>query len=130
MSETPARQRIDKWLFFSRIAKSRTLAQEWIEGGHVSVNGEKVRRSSAEVGPGDRLEVLAERRTHVLVVRAPGARRGPYEEARLLYDDQSPPPERLTPFEQAQRAPGAGRPEKKERRALERLRGRLPPEGG
>lgn len=130
MSETPARQRIDKWLFFTRIAKSRTLAQEWIEGGHVSVNGEKVRRSSAEVRPGDRLEVLAERRTHVLVVRAPGTRRGPYEEARLLYDDESPPPERLTPFEQAQRAPGAGRPEKKERRALERLRGRLPPEGG
>lgn len=130
MTETPARQRIDKWLFFARVAKSRTLAQEWIEGGHVSVNGEKVRRSSAEVRPGDRLEVLAERRTYILVVRAPGTRRGPYEEARLLYDDQSPPPERLTPFEQAQRAPGAGRPEKKERRALDRLRGRPPADGG
>jgi len=123
MTEPSARQRIDKWLFFARIAKSRTLAQEWIEGGHVSVNGEKVRRSSAEVRPGDRLEVLAERRTHVLVVKAPGDRRGPYEEARLLYDDESPPPEKLTPFEQAQRAPGAGRPEKKDRRALDRLRG-------
>lgn len=127
---TPARQRIDKWLFFARLAKSRTLAQEWIEGGHVSVNGEKVRRSSAEVRIGDRLEVLAERRTYVVVVRGPGARRGPYEEARLLYDDESPPPERLTPFEQAQRAPGAGRPEKKDRRALEKLRGRPPSEGG
>ena len=126
----PARQRIDKWLFFTRIAKSRTLAQEWVEGGHVTVNGETVRRSSTEVRVGDRLEVLAERRTHVLVVKAPGTRRGPYEEARLLYEDESPPPERLTPFEQAQRAPGAGRPEKRERRALDRLRGREPGESG
>ena len=126
----PARQRIDKWLFFTRIAKSHTLAQEWVEGGHVTVNGETVRRSSAEVRVGDRLKVLAERRTHVLVVKAPGMRRGPYEEARLLYDDESPPPERLTPFEQAQRAPGAGRPEKRERRALDRLRGREPGESG
>ena len=130
MAETPARQRIDKWLFFTRIAKSRTLAQEWVEGGHVSVNGEKVRRSSADVRVGDRLEVLAERRTYVLVVRAPGARRGPYEEARLLYDDESPPQERLTLFEQAQRAPGAGRPEKRERRALDRLRSGEPDESG
>ena len=130
MVETPARQRIDKWLFFARIAKSRTLAQEWVEAGHVSVNGEKVRRSSADVRVGDRLEVLAERRTYLLVVKDPGTRRGPYEEARQLYDDESPPLERLTPFEQAQRAPGAGRPEKRERRALDRLRGREPDEGG
>jgi ribosome-associated heat shock protein Hsp15 len=130
MAEPPARQRIDKWLFFTRIAKSRTLAQEWIEGGHVSVNGEKVRRSSAEVRVGDRLEVLAERRTYVLTVKAPGTRRGPYEEARLLYDDESPPQERLTLFEQAQRAPGAGRPEKRDRRALDLLRGRGTDESG
>jgi ribosome-associated heat shock protein Hsp15 len=131
MTETPpARQRIDKWLFFARIAKSRTLAQDWVEGGHVSVNGEKLRRSSAEVRPGDRLDVLVDRRTYVLVIRATGMRRGPYEEARLLYEDLSPPPERLTPFEQAQRAPGSGRPEKKDRRALDRLRSRPSSDGG
>jgi ribosome-associated heat shock protein Hsp15 len=121
---SPARQRIDKWLFFARIAKSRTLAQTWVEAGHVSVNGEKVRRPSAEVKSGDKLEVVVERRTYVLVVKEPGVRRGPYEEARLLYDDQSPPPEKLSPFEQAQRMPGSGRPEKKERRELDRLRAR------
>lgn len=130
MAETPARQRIDKWLFFARIAKSRTLAQDWVEGGHVSVNGEKVRRSSADIRTGDRLEILAERRTYILVVKAPGSRRGPYEEARLLYDDESPPQERLSAFEQAQRAPGTGRPEKKDRRALDRLRGGFPDDGG
>lgn len=130
MAETPAgRQRIDKWLFFTRIAKSRTLAQAWVEAGHVSVNGEKVRRPSAEVKPGDRLEVIVERRTLVLVVKAPGDRRGPYEEAKLLYDDESPPQERLTLFEQAQRVPGSGRPEKKERRDLDRLRGRASYDG-
>ena len=130
MTDQPARQRIDKWLFFARIAKSRSLAQDWIEGGHVSVNGAKVRRSSAEIRPGDRLEVLVERRTYILVVKAPGDRRGPYAEARLLYDDESPVPEKLTPFEQAQRAPGSGRPEKKDRRALDRLRAHLSDQEG
>jgi ribosome-associated heat shock protein Hsp15 len=125
MDQAPsARQRIDKWLFFARIAKSRTLAQGWIEAGHVAVNGDKVRRPSAEVKIGDRLEVIAERRTIVVVVKAPGDRRGPYDEAKLLYEDLSPPQEKLTPFEQAQRVPGTGRPEKKDRRELDRLRGR------
>lgn len=116
------RQRIDKWLFFARIAKSRTLAQEWIEAGHVTVNGEKVRRPSADVKVGDKVEVTTRDRDLVLVVQAPGERRGPYEEARHLYEDQSPPRERLTPFEQAQRDPGRGRPEKKERRDIARLK--------
>lgn len=116
------RQRIDKWLFFARIAKSRTLAQNWVASGHVTVNGEKVRRSSAEVKIGDRVEVLTRERDFVLVVQAPGERRGPYEVARHLYEDQSLPRERLTPFEQAQRDPGAGRPEKKARRDIDRLK--------
>jgi ribosome-associated heat shock protein Hsp15 len=125
MADAPAaRQRIDKWLFFTRTAKSRTLAQGWIEAGHVSVNGAKVRRPSAEIKVGDRLEVVVERRTYVLVVKAPGDRRGPFEDARRLYEDLSPPPEKLTLFEQAQRTPGSGRPEKKDRRDLDRFLGR------
>jgi ribosome-associated heat shock protein Hsp15 len=116
------RQRIDKWLFFARMAKSRTLAQEWVEAGHVKVNGEKVRRSSADIRIGDRIEVTTRERDLVLVVKAPGERRGPFEEARHLYDDLSPPPARHTPFEQAQREAGSGRPEKKERREIDRLK--------
>jgi ribosome-associated heat shock protein Hsp15 len=119
------RQRIDKWLFFARIAKSRTLAQGWVEAGHVKVNGEKVRRPSADIKVGDRLEITTVEKDVVLVVKAPGDRRGPYEEARLLYEDLSPPREKLTRFEQAVRAPGAGRPEKKQRREVDRLKGRL-----
>ena len=64
-------QRIDKWLFFARIAKSRTLAQSWIEAGHVTVNGEKMRRTSADIRPGDRVEVVVERRTHFGLVVNP-----------------------------------------------------------
>lgn len=122
--QSGSRQRIDKWLFFARILKSRTLAQERVSAGHVRVNGQVVRQPSHLVGPGDRLEVALERRDLILVVTNAGERRGPYEEARLLYEDLTPPlseGERLGPLEQATRLPGAGRPTKKERRAIDRL---------
>jgi ribosome-associated heat shock protein Hsp15 len=116
------RQRIDKWLYFARMAKSRTLAQDWVEAGHVTVNGNKIRRSSAEIYPGDRVEVTTRERDLVLVVKAPGERRGPFAEACQLYEDRSPPPVKRTRFEQAQREAGSGRPEKKERREIDRLK--------
>ena len=119
-----SRQRIDKWLFFARMVKSRSLAQSHIQSGHVRINGERCNHPSQMVKPGDRIELTLERRDVVLVVRLAGERRGPYEEARLLYDDQSPPPDeakRLTAYEQAIRATGTGRPTKKERRAIDRL---------
>jgi ribosome-associated heat shock protein Hsp15 len=125
MTDQPARQRLDKWLFFARIAKSRTLAQTWVEAGQVTVNEEKARRPSADVKVGDRLEIITSERDLVLLVKAPGESRRPYEEAKLLYEDVSPPREKLTRFEQATRAPGAGRPEKKDRREIDRLKGRL-----
>jgi ribosome-associated heat shock protein Hsp15 len=119
------RQRIDKWLFFARIAKSRTLAQSWVDAGQVTVNDERVRRPSADVKVGDRLEIITAERDLILIVKAAGESRRPYDEARLLYEDISPPRERLTRFEQATRLPGSGRPEKKERRETDRLKGRL-----
>ncbi|WP_416407732.1 RNA-binding S4 domain-containing protein [Agrobacterium rosae] len=118
------RQRLDKWLFFARMVKSRSLAQSYILSGNVRVNGNAVRQSSHLVKPGDRLELFFERSNKLLVVLASGERRGPYEEAKLLYDDQTPPPapgDRMTPLEQAMREPGSGRPTKKERRALDRF---------
>jgi len=117
------RQRIDKWLFFTRMVKSRSLAQSHIQSGHVSINGSRCAQPSQMVKVGDRIELKLERRDIILVVRLPGERRGPYEEARLLYEDLTPPDEakRLTPYEQAIRATGSGRPTKKERRAIDRL---------
>lgn len=98
------RQRIDKWLFFSRLCKSRSLAQDLVEAGLVRVNGETVTQPSRLVKPGDRLDLQLESRDLVVLVRGGGNRRGPYEEARLLYDDLSKGGQpTLTPFERAQR---------------------------
>ena len=125
-----ARQRIDKWLFFTRVAKSRSLAQGLLNSGHVKVNGTSIRQPSFQVKIGDKLEIKLERRDIILVVKSAGLRRGPYEEAKLLYEDLTPPrevTERLTALEQAQRVRGSGRPTKKERRETDRL---LPEAGG
>jgi ribosome-associated heat shock protein Hsp15 len=119
-----SRQRIDKWLFFARMVKSRSLAQVYVQNGSVRVNGERVVQPSHGVKAGDRIEFALERRDIVLLVRLPGERRGPFEEAKLLYEDLTPPPDearRLTSFEQALRAPGTGRPTKRDRRAVDRL---------
>lgn len=121
---TNTRQRIDKWLFFARMAKSRSIAQAMLRSNHVRVNGELVSQASFQVKPGDRIDLKLERRDLVLEVKTGGERRGPFEEARLLYEDLTPPAEevkKLTLFEQAQRMPGSGRPTKKDRRALDRL---------
>ena len=127
MTEKPQgdlRQRVDKWLFFTRMVKSRSLAQGLLSAGHVKVNGLSIRQPSFQVKAGDKVEIAMERRDVVLVVRSGGERRGPYEEAKLLYEDLTPPreeTERLTTLEQAQRAKGSGRPTKKERRETDRL---------
>lgn len=108
--EAPAgtRQRIDKWLFFARMVKSRASAQALIEAGSVTINGRPIRHASDVVRPGDNVGLLLERRDVLLVVRSGGARRGPPREARQLYDDLSEPVSaqtRLTPFERALRRP-------------------------
>ena len=84
------RQRLDKWLFFSRALKSRTLAQKLIESGAVRVNSERTLASDHRVGPGDVLTMTINRRLLVWRIRDPGMRRGPASEAALLYDDLSP----------------------------------------
>lgn len=84
------RQRIDKWLFFARVMKSRTLAAKLVQAGRVRVNGEKAAQASDTVRAGDVLTLNLDRRIAVLRVLAPGERRGPYEEARTLYEDLSP----------------------------------------
>lgn len=121
------RQRIDKWLFFARVAKSRTLGAKLAQGGHVRVNGTKISLASHEVRPGDVLTVTLPRRVIVYKVIDCGARRGPAPEARLLYEDHSPPPppkpDSALDRVFGKREPGAGRPTKKERRALDKLTG-------
>ena len=120
------RQRIDKWLWFARLAKTRTLAQKLALSGYVRVNREKVGAASDLVKAGDVLTIASERGVRVLKVLAPGSRRGPAPEARLLYDDLSPAQttaaDQTGPAPAADRPAGSGRPTKRDRRALDRLR--------
>lgn len=120
------RQRLDKWLFFTRLTKSRSIAQKVIEAGDIRVNDARIKQPSHTVKTGDVVVVSSDRRDTTVRVLAPGSRRGPYEEARLLYEDLTPPVvpgEKLTAFEQATRERGSGRPTKKERREVDRLQG-------
>ena len=85
-----ARQRLDKWLFFSRAVKSRTLAQKLIEAGFVRVNSERTLAPDRQIGPGDVLTMTLGRRLLVWRVRDSGTRRGPATEAACLYEDLTP----------------------------------------
>ncbi|TGQ30461.1 MULTISPECIES: RNA-binding S4 domain-containing protein [unclassified Mesorhizobium] len=121
------RQRIDKWLFFSRAVKSRSLAAKLVVAGRVRINRDKAAQASDMVRPGDVLTITLERRIFVWKVLGTGTRRGPAEEARTLYEDISPPPapkgeavpDAIPPLREA----GSGRPTKKERRETDRLHG-------
>jgi ribosome-associated heat shock protein Hsp15 len=116
-----ARQRVDKWLFFARVVKSRSLAARLVLDGRVRLNRDKIDQPSRAVKPGDVLTITLERRVLIYRVIEGGTRRGPAEEARALYEDMTPAPV-STPNIAASvpmREPGAGRPTKKERRALD-----------
>jgi ribosome-associated heat shock protein Hsp15 len=84
------RQRLDRWLFFSRAAKSRTLAQKLIEAGFVRVNSERTLAPDRQIGPGDVLTMTLGRRLLVWRIRESGTRRGPPAEAATLYEDLTP----------------------------------------
>lgn len=84
------RQRLDRWLFFARLVKSRTLAQKLVESGAVRINSERTRSPDRRIGLGDVLTLALGGRILVLRVAACGTRRGPASEARALYDDLSP----------------------------------------
>ena len=126
---TPAgRLRIDKWLWFARFFKTRSLAAKVCNAGGLRVSGTVVSKAHYAVKPGDVLTFAQGRHIRVVKVTALGSRRGPAEEARTLYEDLAPPvreeaiqdPYRAPP---APREPGAGRPTKRDRRALDPLYG-------
>lgn len=83
------RQRLDKWLWFARVVKSRTLAARLVADGHVRINGQRATSPAKAVTCGDVLTVALERHVKVLRVVAAGERRGPYREACGLFEDLS-----------------------------------------
>ena len=112
-------RRIDKWLWYVRLAKTRTAAQKLAISGSVRVNREKNTSASRAVRIGDVLTVGLGSGVRVLRVVALGERRGPASEARLLYEDLTPPEPPRDTSEGQRTGP---RPTKRDRRKLDTLR--------
>jgi ribosome-associated heat shock protein Hsp15 len=83
-------QRLDKWLWFARVAKTRSLAARLVADGHVRLNARRIETPAKAVSPGDVLTIALERRVRVLKVLSPGTRRGGYPEAALMFEDLTP----------------------------------------
>ncbi|MEZ5099119.1 MAG: S4 domain-containing protein [Thermoleophilia bacterium] len=119
--------RIDKWLWAARFFKTRSLAQEAVEGGRVHLAGNRV-KPSREVRVGDTLEVTIGDATLTVVVRGLSDRRGPAAVAQALYEETPESADRRARQREQRRlaAPlGADlgeRPTKRDRRRLEALR--------
>ncbi len=122
-------QRLDKWLWYCRVAKTRTLASTLVQNGKVRVNRERTQKPGYGIKVDDVVTIAVHGRIRVLRVRAPGSRRGPATEAAELYEDLSPPTQATTPADTgdggsqapAPCPPGGERPTKRERRAIDRL---------
>jgi ribosome-associated heat shock protein Hsp15 len=122
--ETVATVRIDRWLAAARVFRSRSLATEACDGGKVDVNDDAAKPARA-VRPGDVVRVtLPYGRRRILKVVGLGARRGSAAVARTLFEDLTPPePPRAPRGAPVYRPVGSGRPTKRERRDIDRLRG-------
>jgi ribosome-associated heat shock protein Hsp15 len=119
-----AQLRLDKWLWYARVVKSRTLAAGLVEDGKVRINRERMTKPSQAVRIGDVLTISVGPRVRILEVAAMSTRRGPANEAQALYVDRSPPPPSPTvpsPLMSGERPSGAGRPSKRDRRLIARL---------
>jgi ribosome-associated heat shock protein Hsp15 len=126
MAEPGGRLRIDKWLWHARFFKSRTLAAKSVASGRVRVNRTVVRKANHAVQAGDILTFPLGPHIRVIRIAALGARRGPASEAQTLYADLDPPrprdPSSPSPPVAAARDPGSGRPTKRDRRQIDRLK--------
>ncbi|GGH46004.1 RNA-binding S4 domain-containing protein [Microbacterium album] len=116
--------RVDSWLWAVRVYKTRSAATTACRAGHVRVNGERA-KAAQPVRPGDELRVRINGFDRILVVRQPIAKRVGASVAATAMEDRTPPP---PPREEVAFVPirdrGAGRPTKRERRDIDRLRGR------
>jgi ribosome-associated heat shock protein Hsp15 len=124
----PGRVRIDKWLWAARFFKTRSLASDAVTGGKVLVGGERVKPAKL-LQAGDEVRIRLGAFEHVVLVRQVSERRGPATIAATLYEEtEASRAAREKLAEQLRMAPGGfvfedkGRPTKRDRRELERLR--------
>ncbi len=114
-----AGQRADKWLWYARFFKSRTLAAKLCTGRKLRVNRQVIAKASNLVHVGDVLTFPQGHHIRVVKILDLGKRRGPAPEAQALYEDLSP----IQPAgKRPAAAPKSGRPTKKQRRAIVRLK--------
>lgn len=125
-----ASQRLDKWLWCARFFKSRSLGNALLSAGRLRMDGTVVAKAHQKVRPGAVLTFPQGPHVRVVRVLFLATRRGPAAEAQALYEDLAPLPERtadradkddFAPRPPAERDRGAGRPTKRERRAIDRL---------
>ncbi len=119
--------RIDKWLWYARFFKSRTLASKLCTSGKLRLNSQLICKGHATLKQGDVLTFPKENNVRVIKVVSIASRRGPARDAIKLYEDLEPP--QLHDFKEkkktlgvAIREAGSGRPTKAERRAIDKLR--------
>jgi ribosome-associated heat shock protein Hsp15 len=129
MTETDDRVRIDKWLWAARFYKTRSLAAEAIAGGKVQINGDRVKRSRP-MQIGDEVRIRQGPYEHQIIVRELSERRGPAAAAARMYEEK---PESRAAREvlalqlknlHSAFVPERGRPTKKDRREINKLKGR------
>lgn len=116
--------RVDSWLWAVRLAKTRSAATTACRAGHVRVNGERAKAAQpVRIGDEVRIRVAGFDRT-VVVSRLLAKRVGASVAAECYVDKTPPPPPREAVAIAPVRERGAGRPTKRERRELDRLRDR------
>jgi ribosome-associated heat shock protein Hsp15 len=115
------RQRIDKWLVYARVVKTRTLGQALAVSGHVRLNGRKVDDPAQPVKAGDVLTIGLHGRVRVLKVLDFAERRGSATVASALYEDLTPPEEPSAAGARPVVEAGEGRPTKRDRRRFDKL---------
>jgi ribosome-associated heat shock protein Hsp15 len=129
IDQEDGRVRLDKWLWAARFFKTRALAAEAVEGGKVQVNGDRPKRARP-LQVGDEIRVRLGPYEHTMTVRALSARRGPASVAVGLYEETAASRaarEALAIQLKSLHAvfgPDKGRPSKKDRREIQRLKGR------
>ena len=128
MTEAPLR--LDKWVWFARFVKTRSLATKLIVDGRMRVNGVPTQKAHYTVKVGDVLTFPLGPHIRVIKVVALGSRRGPAPEAQALYEDLDPPrpaaPQQAASASFEERKPGAGRPTKRDGRRIAQLKSSEP----
>ena len=128
MPDRSVKPRSDKWLWFARFFKSRALAGKACNTAKVRINGQVAAKAAATIKVDDVLTFPRGHHIRVIKILDLGQRRGPAPEAQALYEDLAPPEAAQAAKDDdsatARRDSGAGRPTKRERRAVDRLRDR------